>query len=77
MPNLLSDAQVAQYKRENFLAPFPALTEAETRHYRDCLEKRDLVARLKDSSTSTPGAKQHGSACGALSHRCPYRRQAA
>ena len=38
MPNVLTDAQIAQYKRENFLAPFPALTEAETRHYRDCLE---------------------------------------
>ena len=38
MPNVLTDAQVAQYKRENFLAPFPALTETETRHYRDCLE---------------------------------------
>lgn len=38
MPNVLTDAQIAQYKRENFLAPFPALTQAETRHYRDCLE---------------------------------------
>ena len=38
MPNVLTDAQIAQYKRENFLAPFPALTKAETRHYRDCLE---------------------------------------
>ena len=31
MPNVLTDAQIAQYKRENFLAPFPALTKAETR----------------------------------------------
>jgi len=38
MPNILTDEQVAQYRRENFLAPFEALTSQEARDYRDCLE---------------------------------------
>ena len=38
MPNILTDEQVVQYRRENFLAPFEALTTQEARHYRDCLE---------------------------------------
>jgi non-heme Fe2+,alpha-ketoglutarate-dependent halogenase len=38
MPNVLTNEQVAQYRRENFLAPFEALTTEEERYYRDCLE---------------------------------------
>ncbi len=38
MPNVLTKAQIKQYKRKNFLSPFPALTADEVRHYRSCLE---------------------------------------
>ena len=38
MPNVLTKAQITQYKRKNFLSPFPALTADEVRHYRSCLE---------------------------------------
>ena len=38
MPNVLTKAQIKQYKRKNFLSPFPALTADEVRHYRNCLE---------------------------------------
>lgn len=43
MPLVLSEKEVAQYERENFLAPLPALTGDEARYYRDCLERYELA----------------------------------
>lgn len=39
MPKVLTEDLIAQYKRENFLAPFDAFSAEQARHYRDCLEQ--------------------------------------
>jgi non-heme Fe2+,alpha-ketoglutarate-dependent halogenase len=39
MPKILTEGQIEQYRRENFLAPLEALTPEETQHYRACLER--------------------------------------
>jgi len=38
MPKVLTEEQVEQYQRENFLSPFDAMTAAEASRYRECLE---------------------------------------
>ena len=38
MPKILTEEQVEQYQRENFLSPFDAMTAAEASRYRECLE---------------------------------------
>ena len=38
MPKVLTEAEIAQFKRENYLSPFHALATQDARRYRHCLE---------------------------------------
>ena len=69
MPNVLTKAQIKQYKRKNYLSPFPALSADEARHYRSCLEtyeKQQGGAPLEPGSTANFTSERHGqpNSCG-------------
>lgn len=38
MSNVLSPEEIAQFERDGYLSPVRGLSDAEVRHYRDCLE---------------------------------------